>query len=90
MGINSAVNGKGKHNFVSDPIQPNHTYSVEIHQRYIANGKYRYFITIDGKEKYSIVNKQAQQFHNVHVYASSETRDKGDGYISNLSFTNFL
>ena len=90
LGVNSAVNGQERHNFNIDPIILNHTYHVEIHQRYIANGNYRYFIVIDGKEHYSIVNKQAQQFHNVHVFASNKHKELPEVYISNLKFTNFL
>ena len=31
-------------------LELNRVYKIEVHQRYISNGNYRYFIKIDGKE----------------------------------------
>ena len=85
----SAVNGQGYTFDETTSFRLNHKYHIEIHQRYISQGNYRYFVKIDGVEVKSVVNSDARQFYEVKVYA-------GDpwfapiGYISNLHFTNFL
>ena len=66
------------------------TYKIEIHQRYVSNGDYRYFIKIDGVEVYSVLNTDARQFYNIKVYASGPFRDACPAYIKDLEFTNFL
>ena len=70
-------------------IQLNRVYKIEVHQRYISNGNYRYFIEIDGEEVHS-VNTKARQFYNVLVYTSNPWYDASPGDISNFKFTNFL
>ena len=89
--INSAVNGIVSYTFnteqgliVDVPTQ------IEIHQRYISGGKYRYFIKINGEEVHSIINNDARQFYNVKVYASNSLQPACSGYIKNLAVTNFL
>ena len=71
-------------------ISINRVYNIEVHQRYISNGNYRYFIKIDGEEVHSAVNSKARQYYNVKVYAGSPWFTSSSGYISNLQFTNFL
>ena len=68
----------------------NQTYKIEIHQRYVSNGDYRYFIILDGQEVYSVVNTDAKQFYNIKVYASGPFRDACPAYVKDLKFTNFL
>lgn len=88
--ICSTVNGyhNYSHNFGS--INVNQTYHVEIHQRYISNGEYHYFIMIDGLKVESVINNSAMQFHDVKVYASNTFDPSADAYVGNLKFTNFL
>ena len=71
-------------------VQVNRVYKIEIHQRYISNGNYRYFIKIDGDEVHSAINSKARQFYNVKVYAGNPWDDASIGFISKLQFTNFL
>ena len=87
--VASAVNGNSNYFFDTTTIQLNRRYHIEIHQRYISQGNYRYFVKIDGAEVHSIVNRDAQQFYDVKVYAGSPWRET-IGYISNLHFANFL
>ena len=69
--INSAVNGDTSYRQnIPLTATANETMDVEIHQRYIRNGEYRYFIRIDGEEVHSVVNTQARQFYNVKVLAA--------------------
>ena len=64
---------------------------IEIHQRYVSNGNYRFFIIKDGEEIYSIINDDAQPMYNTHVYASNGWYHSSTVVmLSNLEFTNFL
>ena len=89
--LTSATNGLMNHFYRtgSAPVvdEPTH---IEIHQRYISGGKYRYFIKWNGEEVYSVVNEKAQQFYNVKVYASDPWHDACPVFIKNFSITNFL
>ena len=86
----SAVNGDGDYDFkVTEAIKLNQKYHIEIHQRYISQGNYRFFMKIDRVEVHSIVNNDARQFYDVKVYASDQYFD-AIGFISNLHLTNFL
>ena len=71
-------------------LQQNYVYEIEIHQRYISNGNYRYFIKIDREEVHSAINSKARQFYNVKVYVGDPWYNASKGLISNLQFTNFL
>ena len=88
--FSSSVNEQASHNYKHGLILFNQTYHIEIHQRYISNGNYRYYIVIDGDEMHSAINSQARQFHNVHVFASTPDLQEADAFIQNLEFTNFL
>ena len=85
----SAVNGSANY-YVDQPFKSNKKYRIEIHQRYVSRGNYRYFIKVDGIEVHSVINSDARQFYNVKVYASGPWYDKANGFISNFLFTNFL
>lgn len=64
---------------------------IEIHQRYVSKGNYRFFIIKDGEEIFSIINDDAQPVYNTHVYASNEWFHSSTVVmLSNLEFTNFL
>ena len=81
---NYIVNGEATDNKLND----NH--HIEIHQRYVSRGDYRYFIKINGTEIHSTINSDARQFYNVNVYASDPWYENVNGFISNFDFTNFL
>lgn len=68
----------------------NEMHDIEIHQRYVSQGDYRYFIKINGTEIHSVINSDAIQFYNVNVYASDNIYANAAGFISNFKFTNFL
>lgn len=88
--ISSSINSNRDTGFsVTKGIALNVPTHIEIHQRYISGGKYRYFVKINGEEVASIINTNALQFYNVRVYASKGT-DPCPGYIKNLEVTNFL
>ena len=63
---------------------------IEVHQRYVSGGKYRYFIRINGEEVGSVINTDARQFYNVKAYASDPWDPTCSGNIKNLQVTNFL
>ena len=87
----SAVNGNA--NYIVEPSTPlelNEKYHIEIHQRYVSRGGYRYFIKVDGIEVHSVINTDARQFYNVKVFASDPWYNEANGFISNFQLTNFL
>ena len=89
--ITSSINDDPNSEYRYNQTDNQYTNHVEIHQRYISNGEYRYFVIIDGQEKHSTINKKARQFHNVHVWAcSSFFFGVADVYIGSVQFTNFL
>ena len=60
---------------------------IEIHQRYVNGGEYRYFIKINGEEIASIINTKAQQFYDVKVYASFEnSQDTSRTFLLLISY----
>ena len=67
--------------------QPVH---IEVHQRYIYGGKYRYTIDVDGVNYASKVVTDAQQYFDVKVYASENNREACHIYVSDFKLTNFL
>ena len=86
----SAINSNW--NWVKDlqKIEIGDIHHIEFHQRYVNGGEYRYFIILDGKEVYSVINTDAKQFYNVYVYASNPWNDPCPVYIKNLKINNFL
>ena len=91
--VTHAVNGNA--NYIVTHTSPaelklNENQHIEIHQRYISRGDYRYFVKINGTEIHSVINSDAQQFYNVKVYASGPYQNNLNGTISNFEFTNFL
>ena len=87
--IFNSVNGNGLH-YYELPLPADGELYVEIHQRYVSGGNYRFFVKMNGQEIYSVINKDARQFYNVEVYASNQWHLACPGYIKNLEFTNFL
>ena len=63
---------------------------IELHQRYVSNGKYRFFIMLNGEETHSAINNNARQFYNVKVYASNPSHHTCQGTIKNLKLTNIF
>ena len=68
-------------------IDPNVLYHIEIHQRYISGGKYRFFVRTNGVETISVTNTDARQFYNVKVYANNPWYSSIDGIVQ--LFVNF-
>ena len=62
---------------------------IEMHQRYVSGGNYRFFIVVNGEEINSVFST-ARQFYNVKVYSSNPWHNACPGYIKNFKFTNFL
>ena len=71
-------------------FQINQKYSIEIQQRYVSGGNYRYAIYIDGKEGYSVLNDQPRQFYDMNVFLSDNIQAPCPAYVSDLKITNFL
>ena len=67
-----------------------HQVHIEVHQRYMYGGKYRYTIDVDGVNYASKVVTNAQQYFNVKVYASEIHREACHVYVSDFKLTNFL
>uniref|UniRef100_A0A7M5V841 Uncharacterized protein n=1 Tax=Clytia hemisphaerica TaxID=252671 RepID=A0A7M5V841_9CNID len=82
------INGNVNHCH-DPPIKIGKSHHVTVHQRYISNGYYKYFIIFDGLEVHSVIKKQAQQFYNVQVF-TGDPWYAADDYISNVEFTNYL
>ena len=86
----SAINNNAYHRFIIDgAITLNQTYYLEIHQRYVSNGNYRYYIVIDGQEKHSVINKSAKQLYNVEISVCMN-ECPGVAFVKNMKLTNFL
>ena len=87
--ISSSVNGN--HNFAENLIifQMNQTYHIEVKQRYVNSGNYRYSIHVNGDEAFGVLNTDARQFYDINVYASNPLHDPCPVYISNFKLTNF-
>ena len=71
----------------------NKTNHLEIHQRYISGGNYRYFVIHNGQEVHSKIHNNAIQFYNVKCWTYPPLHTSvipSDVYISNVIFTNFL
>ena len=81
--ISFALNGNAYLHTTILSIAVNQWYSVEIGQSAEGNA-YRYYIKVDGKEEYSIINNDARIFQNVKVYASDPWYAPQSGYIKNL------
>ena len=91
VGFNTALNDEVSYSYRSvEDLELNRVYKIEVHQRYISNGTYRYFIKIDGEEIHSAINSKARQYYNVKVYAGDPWHNASQGFISKLHFTNFL
>ena len=86
----SAINSQDKFWLSAHVMKVGESTHVEIHQRYVSGGNYRFFVKINGQEVYSIINRDARQFYNVKVYASDPWHPVSPGYIKNLEVTNFL
>lgn len=80
----------GKNRAVRSFIPPiNVETQIEMHQRYVSSGNYRFFIVVNGEEINSVFST-ARQFYNVKVYSSNPWHNTCPGYIKNFKFTNFL
>ena len=66
----------------------NTMYSIKISQYYVAEGKYRYTVSLDCAEVLTEVNVQATQFYNMQIRVLEE--DGADCDITDLQFTQFL
>lgn len=56
---------------------------IELHQRYVSNGNYGFFIVVNGEEIYSLLNTDVRQIY-VKVYASDPWYDFCQGTVKNL------
>ena len=72
------------------PLNVGQSYALEIHQRYLKNGKYRFFILFDDVEVFSIINTRAEQFYDVKVWACPIWNYPSAVEISNFEHINFL
>ena len=86
----NAVNGNVNYIVDDSKTKLNAKHHVEIHQRYVSRGDYRYFIKINNTEIHSVIKKDAQQFYNFNVFASGPWYKNAAACISNFEFTNFL
>ena len=75
--------------FTGEPLTIGHRYSLEISQRYMSDGKYRFSVLQNGVEIHSKVNEKARQFYGVKFYLSSPWYEASDVKIYNLKHTNF-
>ena len=88
--VASSINGNYNADVVSQNIPIGKLTHVEVHQRYVSGGLYRFFVIIDGNEVASVINNDARQFHNVKGYANVHGEESPKAYISNFKHTNFL
>ena len=88
--VNSVNGSPSWHQRYAQIPQINVPTHIELHQRYVSGGNYRFFVKMDGQEVFSILNTDARQFYNVKVYASGPNELTCAGYIKRFSITNFL
>eukprot|EP00111_Clytia_hemisphaerica_P005368 TCONS_00015514-protein len=72
------------------PLTIGKIYNVDIRQRYLSGGKYRFIVLVNGFEVHSKVNKKARQFYDVKFFFSSPWYEASDVEVYNLKHTNFL
>ena len=87
--IRSNVNGNLRHK-IHIPLELNIKTHIEIHQRYVSKGNYRYSVIKEGQEVFSIINNDARPVYNTRVYGSNPWKLASVAMLSNLEFTNFL
>ncbi|XP_066933371.1 uncharacterized protein [Clytia hemisphaerica] len=90
MQISATVNGDGNYIYSKNDMQIDQLYHIEISQRYVNNGQYRYAISIDGVEVDSVMNTQAKQSYNLIVGLSDNHHDPAPCLVSNFEMINFL
>ena len=76
--------------FSYPPLVVDQPVHIEVHQRYMYGGIYRYTIVVDGVNYASKVVTNAQQNFNIKVYASEKYREACRVYVSDFKLTNFL
>lgn len=85
--VNSALHGNPNAGYVSPaPFVVNETYHIQVRQRYIGQGEYRFFIVRNGEETYSTVHMKAEQFYDVKI----STGECSCCYIKDFEVTNLL
>jgi len=91
IAIGSAVDGNQDYSLrIGEPTDFNKTNHLEVHQRYVSNGDYRYFIIHNGQEVHSKIHQTSTQFYNVKCWACKPQDTPGKFYFSYVIFTNFL
>ena len=85
-GINGRVNKVHAISLIPEGEKP---INIEIHQRYLNEGKYRVLTMLNGKQLSSNINEDARQFKKVKVYVGNPWMISCPGYIKNLAITNF-
>ena len=86
----NAVNDNPQYIFYPYKITADTPYDVELRQRYISGGVYRYQIIINGVEAHA-VNNEARQYYGVKIHVlGTATFPPCDGTLSNFKMTNFL
>ena len=69
----------------------NHSHRLEVEQRYLKDGLYRFVTLINGQELHSTINVNAKQFYDIKCYVSSPgSPTLANATIRHLSLTNFL
>ena len=76
--------------FTIPPLVVDKQVHIEVHQRYMYGGKYRYIIDVDGVNYASKIVTDAQQYFNIKVYSSEIHREACHVYVSDFKLTNFL
>ena len=86
--VSSAVSGDGNFSFKKWGMELNTEYRVKVSQYYVADGKYRYTVFLDGAEVLTAMNEQATQFHNMQIRVLEA--GGADCDVTDLQFTQFL
>ncbi|XP_066927042.1 uncharacterized protein [Clytia hemisphaerica] len=73
-----------------EPLTIGQRYHLEIKQRYVSGGNYRFFVLVNGVEIHSVANGKARQFYGVKFYLSSPWNEASDVEIYDLKHTNFF
>jgi len=81
------INNEVSYAYDNDYILPMHRWTkLEVGQTYV-QGQFVYYVKLNGKQVYSVVNKYPRDFSNMMVYASDPWSEKPNAKLRNLFMT---
>ncbi|XP_066913213.1 uncharacterized protein [Clytia hemisphaerica] len=86
--VSSAVNDSSDFTFKKWGMALNTVYNLKVSQYYVADGKYRYTVFLDGVEVLLAMNAKPTQFYNTQIHVLEG--NGADCDVTDLRFIHFL